>query len=187
MHGARRRIGVGLVATLAMVFGAAARPSYGQQANTIESRLKHLEDLEQLRQLLADYIRNVDAQDYASYSKLFTRDGELIFAQNRPKGPEEIRALMERGARSMDAARAAAFAGSAHLNTDVTIAIDGDRATASSRWTLLAHGSDDRPVVSARGHYNDVLVREDGRWKFRKRVVYADIPHQDPFEAVAEK
>jgi ketosteroid isomerase-like protein len=161
---------------------AQQKPQTAASLQSIEARLKVLEDTDQVRQLLADYIRFVDAEDFASYSQLFTSDGELIFAQNRPKGPEAIRALMERGSRGRDAAAAAAWKGSGHLLTDVSIQLTGDQATASSRWTLITRGKDDRPLVSARGHYSDVLVRDAGRWKFKKRVVYADIPHQDPFE-----
>ena len=160
----------------------------GQSANAqaaanlfLEARLKRFEDLEDIRQLLADYIRFVDGRDYLHYSQLFVQDGELIFGQNRPKGPEAIRQVMEQGARAAAPDRAAAMARSAHLLTDVNIRVDGNEATATARWTLITRGPDDRPVLSATGHYNDVLVRADGRWKFKRRVVYADVPFQDPF------
>ena len=152
---------------------------------TLEARLKQLEDAEEIRHLLADYIRFVDAGDYLRYSQLFARDGELIFAQNRLKGPDAIRKLMEEGARTATPDRTAAMKGSGHLLTDVSIDVStpgGDEATASARWTLVARGGDIRPVVNAYGHYSDVLTRENGRWRFKKRVVYADNPHQDPFE-----
>jgi uncharacterized protein (TIGR02246 family) len=180
-----KRVIAALSAALALGGAGVAAGVASQQvpAATIEARLRRLEDIEQVRQLLADYIRFVDSQDFARYSQLFADDGELIFAQNRPKGPEAIRRVMEQGTRSADAARTAAMAVSAHLNTDVTIQVDGDEATSTSRWTLLVRGGDDRPVASARGHYNDILARDHGRWKFKRRVVYADVPHQDPFEA----
>jgi hypothetical protein len=61
--------------------------------------------------------------------------------------------------------------------------VDGDEATTTARWTLITRGADDRPVLSATGHYDDMIVREGRRWKFKRRVVYADVPFQDPFSA----
>jgi hypothetical protein len=34
-------------------------------------------------------------------------------------------------------------------------------------------------VLALLGHYDDVLAREDGRWKFKRRQAHIDIPH-DP-------
>jgi len=151
----------------------------------LEARLKRLEDTEAVRELLTDYTRLMDSRDFAGYSRLFTADGELVFGRNRPKGPEEIRKVMEQGSQSADAGRAAALAASAHLLTDVDVRVAGDQATATSRWTLITRGPDDRPAVGARGHYVDIIVREPDRWRFKRRVVYADVPHQDPFEEPA--
>jgi hypothetical protein len=38
------------------------------------------------------------------------------------------------------------------------------------------------PVVSNVGHYDGELVREDGRWRFRRRNVTSDIPLAHPFD-----
>jgi hypothetical protein len=29
------------------------------------------------------------------------------------------------------------------------------------------------------GHYEDTLIRENGRWKFSRREAFVDIPHAD--------
>ncbi len=140
----------------------------------IEQRLQKLEDREQIRELLAEYIRCLDTRDHATYSQLFAQDGELTFAQGHAIGPKAIRALMEEGERKADPSRTAAMAGSVHLLTDLSIHLDGDRATAHSRWTLIVR-RESGPVVSASGHYSDLLVREDGAWKFKKREIVADL------------
>jgi hypothetical protein len=36
------------------------------------------------------------------------------------------------------------------------------------------------------GHYDDTLIREDGQWKFQRRVVMMEIPFQDPREIKGE-
>ncbi len=65
---------------------------------------------------------------------------------------------MEGGERKADPSRVAAMAGSVHLLTDLSIHLNGDEATAHSRWTLIVRG-DGRPNVSASGHYSDLLIR----------------------------
>ncbi len=144
-------------------------------ADTVEERLRQLEDREQIHDLLAEYVRCLDARDHATYAQLFAKDGELTFAQGHAKGPEAIRALMEEGERRTDPNRAAAMAGSVHLLTDLSIQLKGDEATAHSRWTLIVHAGESRPVVSASGHYSDALIRENGNWKFKRREIVADL------------
>jgi len=151
-------------------------------ATSLEARLRRLEDEAAIRRLLAAYIELVDSQDFARYADLFTADGELIFGENLLRGRTAIRARMEEGARS---SQGSALVGASHLLTDVDLDLRGDEATARARWTLLTRGADGRPVVSAAGHYRDLLVRESGGWRFERRVVYADIPRQDPFETTA--
>jgi SnoaL-like domain len=56
------------------------------------------------------------------------------------------------------------------------IDVDGDSATASVTWALLRRGEGDEPELALLGHYNDVLAREDGRWRFKSRRAHIDIP-----------
>ena len=70
MHGARRRIGVGLVASLAMIFVAAARPSYGQQSNTLESTANNLRATLENTTAAESVIRDTDfAAETANFTK----------------------------------------------------------------------------------------------------------------------
>jgi hypothetical protein len=156
----------------ALLIGFAVASSAAPQKT--EQRLRQLEDREQIRELLAEYIRCLDTRDHATYSQLFAKDGELTFAQGHAVGPQAIRALMEEGERKGDPARAAAMAGSVHLLTDLSIRLNGDEATVHSRWTLIVRG-EGRPTVSASGHYSDLLIRENGAWKFKRREIVADL------------
>jgi len=158
-----------------LLTGALLIPASASDQKSIEASLQRLEDREQIRELLAEYIRCLDARDHATYARLFARDGELTFAQGHAKGPQAIRELMEEGERKADPARTAAMAGSVHLLTDLSIQINGDQATAHSRWTLIVRSGQSRPVVSASGHYSDLLIREDGNWKFQRREIVADL------------
>jgi len=80
----RQPLGPSLVAGLLLLgypltnSASAADPkSAGKKNHAIEERLRQLEDREQIRDLLAEYIRCLDARDHATYSQLFAKDGEL--------------------------------------------------------------------------------------------------------------
>ncbi len=73
-----------------------------------------------------------------------------------------------------------------HLLTNIIIQLDGDRATAWSRIVYMTRNKDDKPVPAMGGHYDDTLIREDGHWKFLRRVVMMEIPFQDPREIKGE-
>ena len=58
---------------------------------------------------------------------------------------------------------------------NLTLQINGDMATDQAYWQTIVT-RDCKSVVAGAGHYEDVLKREDGRWKFSKREIIDDIP-----------
>ncbi len=64
---------------------------------------------------------------------------------------------------------------SEHVVTNLTLQLDGDMATDQAYWQTIVT-RDCKSVVAGAGHYEDVLKREDGRWKFFKREIIDDIP-----------
>jgi len=145
-------------------------------AESIEARVARLEDLEAIRALLADYRRHLDGKDFRAYASLFAREGEFIAGEDdtiRARGPEAIFALVDgmRGTLLTDRG-----GDDVHVAVNEVIELDGDRATATSTWVYLIRGGDDAPEVSKIGHYEDLLTREDGGWKFLRRRAPMDIP-----------
>jgi hypothetical protein len=63
-----------------------------------------------------------------------------------------------------------------HLFANEIIRIDGDEATAVSKGIFVVPGDGDKPDLVMLATYRDVLTRDGGRWKFRRRVVHGDIP-----------
>jgi hypothetical protein len=142
---------------------------------TLESRIKKLEDREEIRQLLTDYGRFLDRRDFGAFSELFAKtEGEWIGGFGKAKGSKAIRKMME-----SSIGKDTPMAQSCHIFTNETIQIDGDRATALTKWIFVIPGESNRPQPLLLGHYEDSLVRESGRWKFLRRVVHADIPTDD--------
>ncbi len=135
------------------------------------ARLQRLDDMEEIRTLLLDYGRFLDARDLAAYSHLFAKDGEWVGGFGSARGPAEILAFMQKNL-GTGPNRGNTY----HILSNFEITVDRDTATAWSRWTFITPAADGKPVISQAGRYDDVLVREDGRWKFKRRVASNDIP-----------
>lgn len=159
------------------------RPARAEQVGSsgddgLESRLKKLEDREEIRQLIIDYGRFLDGRDFHSFSELFAKtEGEWDGGFGKAKGSKAIRELME-----STIGKDTSMTQSCHLLTNETIHIDGDQATALTKWVFVIPGESNRPQPLLLGHYEDSLVRENGRWKFLRRVVHADIPTDDQIQ-----
>ena len=143
---------------------------------SIESRLQRLEDIEAIRTVLIDYGRFLDARDFASYSRLFAKDGEWVGGFGTVKGPAAIQAFMEKNIPGPNTAH------NYHVLSNFEIEVRGDTATAWSRWTFVVPGPDQKPTMAQGGRYEDLLVREDGRWKFKRRTASNDLPAAGPVQ-----
>ena len=166
---------------IAIGMGAVPRASHAESranGSSLEARVQKVEDENAIRELLIEYGRRLDAHDLEGYSQLFARDGEWIGGFGSAKGPAGILALMQKsmGTAAGDPKNVRGF----HLLTAAIVTTDGDHATAVSKLVFFAKSADNKPVPALGGHYDDTLVRENGHWKFQRRVVMLDIPYQDP-------
>ena len=152
-------------------FLAAQAPRSGQTDPSIAARLQRLEDIEEIRTVLLDYGRFLDSRDLAAYSRLFAKDGEWVGGFGSSKGPAEILAFMQKNLGTGPNRN-----NSYHILSNFEIDVKGDTATAWSRWTFIVPAADGKPVISQAGRYDDTLIREEGRWKFKRRVASNDIP-----------
>lgn len=157
-----------LIAIATLMPLQAARPA---QADSTAARLQRFEDKDEIQQLLLDYGRHLDSRDFAAYGRLFAKDGEWVGGFGTASGgPAAIQAFMEK---SMGTAPNAAK--NYHLLSNFVITVSGDTATAWSRWAFVVPGERGASIAQA-GRYDDTLVRENGRWKFKRRVASNDTP-----------
>jgi uncharacterized protein (TIGR02246 family) len=140
------------------------------QSGAVEARLQRMEDREQIQQLLLDYGRHLDSRDLAAYAALFAADGEWVGGFGSVKGRPQIQAFMEK-----NLGTAPNRAGNYHLLTNFVITVNGDTATAWSRWAFVVPGERGAAIAQA-GRYDDALVRENGAWRFKRRVASNDTP-----------
>jgi ketosteroid isomerase-like protein len=159
------------VASLLWINPASAQAPARQPNANLTERVQRLEDMAEIEKLLLDYGRFLDSRDLAAYSRLFAKDGEWVGGFGSVKGPAEIQAFMEKNL-GTGPNRGNTF----HILSNFVIDVKGDSATAWSRWTFVTPGPDGKPVLSQAGRYDDTLVREDGHWKFKRRVASNDIP-----------
>jgi ketosteroid isomerase-like protein len=143
--------------------------------DSVEERLRRLEDTEQIRQLNLAYRRHLDTRDLDAYGRLFADDGEWLGGTGYGKGPAGITAMLkERLVGNPPPPGPTSW----HLVTEPDIDVHGDRATGTITWALVQRGDGDTPVMRLLGHYDDSYVRERGRWRYQRRIAHTDLPHR---------
>jgi uncharacterized protein (TIGR02246 family) len=156
------------VLTAILLQAAAAQTARAPQP-AADPRLQQLLDKEEIQNLLLDYGRHLDNRDFKAYGRLFSKDGEWVGGfGTAPGGPAGIQAFMEK-AMGTQPNRANNY----HLLSNFVITVQGDTATAWSRWAFVVPGANGAAIAQA-GRYDDTLIRENGRWRFKRRVASND-------------
>lgn len=165
------------VLVLVLVFVAAsvlpAPATHAQNLDSLAERIQLLEDREAIRALILAYGAAHDARDYRTFASLFAREGEWVGGLGSARGPEAIFELMDE---TIGHDPQPGGSGTFHILTNDQIAIDGDRASATTKWIYVTPGPDGAPRMVFLGHYDDQFIREDGQWKFLRREAPVDIP-----------
>jgi hypothetical protein len=167
-----------LVLALVLLADAGAQQDTGVGSlEALAARVRALEDREQIRALILEYGVAHDGRDYRHFAELFARNGEWVGGLGSARGPAAIFELMDR---TIGHDPQPGGSGTYHVMTNEQIEIDGDRASATTKWIYLTPGPDGAPRMVFLGHYNDEFVREDGEWKFLRREAPALIPQGPP-------
>ena len=139
---------------------------------TLEARVQAQEDVEEIRQLIFDYGRFLDARDFEAYANLFAEDGAWVGGFGGYEGRE---AIYEGMLAAFGPSSEAEWSSNFHVLGNEIITVDGDAATAVSRWMFTRPGANGAPEIILAGRYLDDLVREDGAWRFRRREALNDM------------
>jgi 3-phenylpropionate/cinnamic acid dioxygenase small subunit len=184
MSGRSAKVRTILIAAIAVLVTAAGAMGKKDDA---AARMKAIGDRQEIEQLLmGDYPRALDSANWAAYGALFAKDGELIMQGGATKrtGPATITDFFTKmpafGGQAASTAPSpcpvpAGTPRTMHVVTNLSLHIDGDTATDQAYWETIAT-RDCKSVVAGAGHYEDVLKREDGKWKFAKREIFDDLP-----------
>jgi uncharacterized protein (TIGR02246 family) len=164
------------IALLAMAALAAGCASTPPEFLRLQQRVQQIEDQEEIRQVLIAYGEQLDARNYAGYAALFAKDGVWTGGFGSATGPAEIQAMMEKnlGKPEPGFINKSSF----HLMTTEVVQVSGNTATVRSRYMFFT-ATDNKPVPSLAGRYVDEFVRENGKWKIKRRTTHGVLPWRD--------
>ena len=137
-----------------------------------QSRSSYAEDRAAIEDLQARYLFALDFHDPDLYVSTFTEDGVLDYGSGEVKGRQAIKDVIAGMPNPKQVAGKRAGA-ARHNISNIVIKVDGNKASGRSYWF---HYSNDNPerrgVFDGFGHYEDELVRVNGKWRFSKRKIY---------------
>jgi ketosteroid isomerase-like protein len=152
------------------------------KADSIEARLERVEAELAIQRLIIDYAVHLDNRNYGGYVGLFTTDGEWGNAEGGYKGHDAILGMLLKIIGPDGAKNDANF----HIPSNIQVDVDGDKATAFSRFLFVIRGPDGAPVPALAGAYRDEFVRENGAWKIRRRVAENIMPNSEEWAKIRE-
>lgn len=136
-----------------------------------------------IEDMVTRYYGNFGRQDAAEdFGAFYTEDAVFDVNGIVSEGREAIEAFYAENAEEPDAPAAQ---GTFHMIiSNPVIDVDGDTATASFFWTgVLNTAIQGPPQLLEQGREYDLLVRQDGQWRIKKRVVIADSGLPDRYMA----
>ena len=137
---------------------------------SLEERLRRLEDILAIQQLFIDYGLALDAGDFDRYAQLFAVQGTVNLGPiGRATGRSEIQALM---VQTLEGLVGSSF----HIVSSPQINLHGDIATSQVMWTVIHRDKNGQPQVTMIGKHHDELILENGEWKIQTRKGTVDIP-----------
>jgi hypothetical protein len=154
--------GIGGILLVALAASAQAE----QPATTLTTLL----DKAQIQDLLVDYYGQLGAgrDDFGAY---YVEEGVLDVNGLVAQGKKPIEELYKKTAEGTPR-RPGAFR---MLLTNVKIVVNGSTATADSIWTgINSKTASAVPEFIEQGREHDELVKKDGRWYFKHRVITSD-------------
>jgi uncharacterized protein (TIGR02246 family) len=162
-------------AIVALGLAASLRDSTAASGDTTAARLQRLEDREQIQELLYAYGATLDRHDFAAFGQLFAEDAEYGSGPGAPtRGRAAIQSQLERTITSNPSNLPAP---NHHLFFNPSIQVNGDRATAHSLGAYVAPDAARKTTQMVFFvAYDDVLVRNGGRWQFKSRKIGSGAP-----------
>jgi hypothetical protein len=136
----------------------------------------YAEDRAAILDLMGRYSFALDFRDAETFASTFTEDGVFIWARGEIKGRKAIFEWLSSDTYdpTKDAEEGQWPAASRHFITNQAIKVEGNTAKACAYWFQATNSPAHRRVMvlGLFGHYEDELVKIDGQWYFKRRVIY---------------
>jgi ketosteroid isomerase-like protein len=164
-----------LIGVAGLAIGAVAGPHVlAASANDSGSGGASLADRVAIEDMVTRYYGNFGKKDAADdFATFYTADATFDVNGIVSKGQKGIEAFYTD---TSDDAEAPAAQGTFHMMlSNPIIDVKGNTATARFMWTgVMNTAIDARPQLWEQGREYDLLVKQDGQWRIKKRVVIAD-------------
>ena len=129
-----------------------------------------LEEKDAIRDLMSRYCFHVDDCEFDKFATLFATDGTFEPGpQGKYQGREAIRKFI-----ASVVPRAGEGPARKHCTMNHLISVNGSEARADS-YIVVLRESDNGIIPSLAGRYEDLLIKEDGEWRFKVRKIHFDI------------
>jgi ketosteroid isomerase-like protein len=151
-------------------------PATVTRIDTIEQRLQAVEDRQEINDLCIKVSNCLDRRDLDGYGNCFTEDGEWSGIVGRATGPAAISEILSIYCKPWESEGHRTY----HTLLDLVITLDGDTASAISKWQHYHRAEDDSPYLKHLGLYDDRFRRTPDGWRFTRRAAYGAIPYFEP-------
>jgi len=151
-------------------------PATETRLDRIERRLQQAEDRQAITDLCIRVSNCLDRRDLDGYGNCFTDDGEWSGIVGSGIGPAAISAILSKYCLPWESEGHRTY----HTLLDLVIELDGDTASAISKWQHYHRDENDAPLLKHFGLYDDRFRRTSEGWRFTRRAAYGAIPYTPP-------
>jgi 3-phenylpropionate/cinnamic acid dioxygenase small subunit len=141
-----------------------------RENESLEARVRRLEDHQEILQSLIDYGELLDARDLDAWAGLWAEDGEFEMSTGRiAKGRQAIKDMLA-------AVMAASTQAVLHMEINPRISVTGDEARSTMLYAVARTQQDGLTRVVWLGHHHSRHVRTADGWKISYRRNTVDLP-----------
>lgn len=149
------------------------------QAADNDALVQMLADRAGIQEVAYRYINALDTRDEQLYLSVFTEDAEYDVEGTLYRGHDELRGIIAGLIASREAAAAAGrpVVDLYHTNINPVIEIvSPTEARYQAYWQTLRKADDNSMRIGGMGLIRDELVKSDGSWRIRRRVLTNFVP-----------
>jgi hypothetical protein len=167
---------VGTVFALVVLL-ASHTPTFAADADLVQM----LADRAEIQEVAYRYINALDTRDAELYLSVFTEDAEYDVEGMVYRGHDELRGIVTGLQASRDAAIAEGRPVVDLYHTNINPVIDiisPTEARFQAYWQTLRKADDNSMRIGGMGIIKDELVKLDGKWRIKKRVLTNFVPRK---------
>jgi len=156
---------------MSLVLVAAVMPQIASAEKVLSEA--QARDRAAIENLIVNYAHVYDALDADGYVSVFTEDADFTFGGNTLHGRAAIRGVITDALeRQANAPAGEPVAETFHIisNTRINFVSDTE-ARHRSYWQVVSRPAGGTPSVVNVGYYEDVVVKRNGEWLIKERVI----------------